>query len=559
MYRVFKVFLIALLWTGFRCAAQCPANIGFETGDFSNWSCYTGNIDMNGNITVMPSGPVYNRHTMIDSSDRSTDKYGGFPIACPNGSRYSIRLGNDDTHAEAERVTYEFVVPDGSQYTLLFNYAVVLQNPNHEPYQQPKFTAQIFDESDNKYIDCPSFDFVASTDLPGFKLSNIEGANTAIYYKEWSTASINLTGYSGKTMRLEFTTNDCTAGGHFGYAYIDVAEPCGSPITGNNDCIGQDNITKLYAPAGFQTYQWYTGDLKTKLDTGRTLTMKPSPANGTQIGLVLQPYDGLGCVDTIYTTINKVNAPFVFKVIDTLNGCINYGADLASPAVMAGSSTDMTYSYYTDPVNLTYVYNPRHITTSGTYYIRGVNSVGCQDILPIYVNITTPQIAVSDPRTVTYPQTIDLSGTFMHLPGYSYSYWADSTSRNLISNTVTKSGTYYVKGINEYGCPIVGTVHVIVNPPPPYLINVPSAFTPNGDGINDNFSVSIVGYVSLNMMRIFNRNGQLLFTGKSLPEYWDGNYNGKPVPAGTYYWLFNGTDDFYHVPVTRSGSIVLIR
>ncbi|MFX8914776.1 hypothetical protein ABTM95_19250, partial [Acinetobacter baumannii] len=89
------------------------------------------------------------------------------------------------------------------------------------------------------YVDCPSFSFVASGNLPGFQLSNI---GSDVYFKPWSPVSIKLVGYAGKTIRLEFTTNDCTKGGHFGYAYLDVNENCTSPIDGNVYCNGAEQL-----------------------------------------------------------------------------------------------------------------------------------------------------------------------------------------------------------------------------------------------------------------------------------------------------------------------------
>jgi hypothetical protein len=68
---------------------------------FSGWTCYTGNTVALGNstnaINLFPSGgPVPNYHTMYSAAnDAGTlDFYGGFPVMCPNGSGYSVKLGN---------------------------------------------------------------------------------------------------------------------------------------------------------------------------------------------------------------------------------------------------------------------------------------------------------------------------------------------------------------------------------------------------------------------------------------------------------------------------------
>ncbi|MFX4906820.1 hypothetical protein ABTB94_20830, partial [Acinetobacter baumannii] len=84
-------------------------------------------------------------------------------VNCPNGSDYSIKLGNEQTGAQAERVSYEFTIPANQNiFSIIYNYAVVFQNPNHQNFEQPKFTANVYDVTEGKYVDCPSFSFVAS-------------------------------------------------------------------------------------------------------------------------------------------------------------------------------------------------------------------------------------------------------------------------------------------------------------------------------------------------------------------------------------------------------------
>ncbi|MFX8844599.1 hypothetical protein ABTM93_19120, partial [Acinetobacter baumannii] len=90
-------FLLLLLFQT-KLAAQCPSNIGFETGDFTNWVCYAGGINAQGVISVQPTSPIYGRHTMLKNTfPQQIDQYGKFPVNCPNGSDYSIKLGNEQT------------------------------------------------------------------------------------------------------------------------------------------------------------------------------------------------------------------------------------------------------------------------------------------------------------------------------------------------------------------------------------------------------------------------------------------------------------------------------
>jgi hypothetical protein len=90
---------------------SAPSNIDFESGDFSGWQCYTGLIDP-GNIMLTPCPPTINRHEIYYRKDiTENDYWGGFPKVCPNGSMYSVRIGNDSTGRGAERVSYAFYRP----------------------------------------------------------------------------------------------------------------------------------------------------------------------------------------------------------------------------------------------------------------------------------------------------------------------------------------------------------------------------------------------------------------------------------------------------------------
>jgi gliding motility-associated-like protein len=536
-----------------------PTNIGFESGNFNGWACDTGRVDESGNVQVVSSQPVNNWQTLYSTSTYpQVDYYGGFPTLCPYGGNYSVKLGNDSINKRADRISYTFTVPAGADpFDLIFYYAVVLQNPPHLSYQQPRFTVKTFDVTDNTYVDCASFNFIASASLPGFKLSPI---GDTVFYKDWSPSTIHLKGYAGKQMRLEFTTNDCTLGKHFGYAYLDVNEDCGSPISGNTFCTNQ-NFVQLAAPGGFGNYLWYNGDLSKTLYDGQVLTISPPPPDGTKYAVVLYPFAGLGCTDTLYTTVNSNSANLVLKVKDTLYACAGGSVDLTAASVTAGSSSGLQLSYFTDMYGLDYLFKPQSLLTSGTYYIKAVNPEGCITIMPVNVQIGNPTIEVTNPASVIYPVTVDLSTTFTHDNSYTYGYYLDNAANKPVADFhhVAYSGTYYIEAVNIAGCTTIKPVQVMVTPPAPPTIKAFNTFTPNNDGINDYFSINITGYGAFGSLSIYNRYGQLMFQTKSGDTPWDGKYNGTLAPVGTYYWIFEGKNTYFNTKVVQSGFITLIR
>jgi len=87
-------------------AQKCPPIIVFENGSFNGWNTYTGYTSAVGNNNIISlatsPGPINDRHTLFTRGSREVDPYGGFPVICPNGSGYSIKLGNDVGGGQAE-------------------------------------------------------------------------------------------------------------------------------------------------------------------------------------------------------------------------------------------------------------------------------------------------------------------------------------------------------------------------------------------------------------------------------------------------------------------------
>jgi gliding motility-associated-like protein len=305
-------------------AQDCPPNIDFETGTFDGWTCYTGFVTGNGSNVISlsaVSGPQPERQTMYSSfPGNGVDPYGGFPINCPNGSGHSIRLGNNFGGGEAEGISYEFTIPAGQNYyTLIYNYAVVFQDPNHEEYQQPRMEIEISNVTDNSTISCSSFTFVPYGQiLPGFFESSNPGGDSPVWCKDWTAVSINLDGHAGKKIRLFFKTADCTFRRHFGYAYIDVNSECSGTFIGATYC-PDDTVANVVAPYGYQSYTWFNNTFTQTLGNSQVLTFSPLPISGTTVAVVLVPYHGYGCMDTLYA-----------QLIDTLTVRANAGPDVLS-------------------------------------------------------------------------------------------------------------------------------------------------------------------------------------------------------------------------------------
>jgi gliding motility-associated-like protein len=562
MHKTVLIFFLVLIRIQLTGQSVCPANIGFELGSFQNWECSMGSISSdNGTISLDPSQPSYGRHSLLQNTFPQTmlDIYGDFPVTCPNGSGYSIQLGNNMTGKEAERVSYTFTIPlDQNDYSIIYNYAVVFQNPaDHSEWQQPKFIANVFDVTNDTYIGCSSFSYAASSNLPGFKKSPLS-AKDDIFYKPWTPVTIKLSGYAGRTIRLEFTTNDCTKGGHFGYAYIDVNQNCASPVSGNIYCTDAKSLT-LIAPFGFGGYKWFPADFSKVLGTANTLHLDPTPPVNKKYAVEVTPFENQGCIDTVYTTVQFSPHPLDLKVVNAVGACISTGLDLTAGRIIAGSTPNLIYSYYMDLSQINYVPSPKYITKTGTYYIQASNSVGCTDIKKVAATIyPLPVFRVTDPAPAYRPTTIDLSKTISTLNGlvFNYSYWKDTLASTelLLPEFVDKSGTYFIQAAQtkQPDCTTTEPVHVIMKEP---LILAPNVFSPNGDGIHDEWYLPQLSYYPECIVTIYNRTGQLVFHSAGYSKPWDGKSNGKALPVATYYYVIKLNAEL----PSLAGGITIIR
>jgi gliding motility-associated-like protein len=89
-------------------------------------------------------------------------------------------------------------------------------------------------------------------------------------------------------------------------------------------------------------------------------------------------------------------------------------------------------------------------------------------------------------------------------------------------------------------------------------IYVPTAFTPNNDGLNDKFFPFPVGVKKINYFRVYNRWGQLMFSTTKLLDGWDGRFGGIKQGSGVYVWMAQGVTKDDKV-ITKQGTVTLIR
>jgi len=457
---------------------DCPPNIDFETGTFNNWTCYTGTVSAPNGVNIISlnqvNSPLGNRHLMnTDYGTNERDMYGGFPVNCPNGSGHSIKLGNHLGGHEAEGISYEFTIPAGRDvYSLIYHYAVVFQDPQHQIFQQPRLEIEVKNMTDDVILYCSSFTFIPfGSGIPGFFQSPMF---PGVWCKDWSAASANLDGLAGKNIRLFFKTADCAFRDHFGYAYIDVNSECGDFINGKY-CAG-DAFVKLTAPGGYETYTWFDSTFSQILSTSQTATLTPPPPVGTTIAVVVNPFNGYGCFDTIFK-----------QLFDTMTVISNAGRDTFScngKPVPIGTNPKEKLKYSWSPVtglSNANIANPRAGPLITTSYILTTSSEGggCVDRDTVVVGASVIDLAIGVDNKLAFCITASDSAVLFVSPTEKIQWLRDNspvTGQTGPRYRADRSGVYRALLINEKGCAELTEEKVVSIEIPAPGITYPIAF-----------------------------------------------------------------------------------
>lgn len=197
--------------------------------------------------------------------------------------------------------------------------------------------------------------------------------------------------------------------------------------------------------------------------------------------------------------------------------------------------------------SLTYTYMARE-TSSG---------YGCYDIDTLHINVLpTYGIDVTQDTFTVEGAAIQLEtftdGNFVSYQWVPETGLDDATVPDPVANMMTTT-TYTLIATNDNGCIETDSVRIELVED----ITVYNAFSPNGDFINEYFEIDNADKYPEILVEVYNRWGSRLFYSKGYSDEkrWDGTFNGKDVPVGTYYYVIIPSPDA--TPIT--GNVTIIR
>jgi len=320
------------------------------------------------------------------------------------------------------------------------------------------------------------------------------------------------------------------------------------------------------APPGYEfapdAFTWNFGDGNVLNSNAPSVTHQYASAGVYTVKLILNDTGFCNSPDSVVYPL-RVASVLIAQFATPADGCSPYNAIFENTSI--GGQTFVWD--FGDGTTATAI-SPTHLYQNpGTYTVKltASDNLTCNPTDDTSMIITVREGPVA---SVTYTPTVPkentpfvFTNTSIGATSYKWKFGDGdtllTTSMLPITHIYNASNTYTVQLIafNQSGCTDTASVDVtaIVTP----LVDVPNAFTPNGDGTND--IVFVQGYAIGKMTwKIYDRWGLLVFTSSNVNTGWNGRYKGELQPQEVYAYTL--TIEFTDgTKINKKGDITLLR
>lgn len=324
------------------------------------------------------------------------------------------------------------------------------------------------------------------------------------------------------------------------------------------------NNTTANKPFKSNSFRWDFGDGTSQL-AGTGAVVHTYAAAGTyDVKLTLIDTNYCNEPDSLIKQIRiatNVKAAFITPA----SGCVPYNASFNNTS-LAGQSFTWNFG---DGSPVSTQTNPTHLysaTGSYTIHLTAIDSGTCNKIdsttYTITVNANPSASFLYTPNPTKPNEPVVFQNTSSGGSQYKWLYGDGDTLNTIAHDTTVRhlfnaTGTYHVCLVtyNPSGCTDTSCqdIPIIIVPG----VDVPNAFSPNGDGLNDLIYVRGNGITKMTW-RIYNRWGAVVYLGTDIAEGWDGRYKGKLQAQDVYHYTLD-VEFSSHEKVAKKGDITLLR
>jgi len=316
----------------------------------------------------------------------------------------------------------------------------------------------------------------------------------------------------------------------------------------NDSLVCENSIVPLNATGGIQ-YSWLPS---AGLSNSNIANPVATAVATTKYVVTVTNNNGCTAKDSVVLSVRKTP---VFDISPAADACIKKSAQLTA------SGGDIYL--WTPGISLN---NPALFNPIASPVVTTIYSVTITDTICRVTNTLSTQVKIWPAPGISIQKTGDVdcsngSSQLTAAGGITYSWQADPTLSNPdIANPVaspTATTTYYVNITDQHGCTNSDSVIVYVTTDNKSGYYIPTAFTPNNDGVNDCYGIRYWGSVNEIDFSIYNRWGQRVFHAKRADACWDGKLNGIAQDAAVYVYVIKAKTNCGDV--FRKGTMVLIR
>jgi uncharacterized protein (TIGR02145 family) len=419
------------------------SNSDFSEGTFSNWSgCYGGFSSPCDAVGFNPT-----RHVIMPRANQTYDPFIGAPLTTLfPGEEHSARLGDtlEGNHSEQLRYTVS-VNPD--HFLFIYRWAAVLESPDHDPWQMPKFSLQVEDMAGNPIGGpCGFYEFVApNCGPPGpscivppeWHYFPVISPAINLYWHDWTTIALDLSPFEVLgNVQIVFTTRGCALQIHRGYAYLSTY--CGALANQIDMCAGAAQAT-LTAPPGFTGYEWRGPGLTGPVigNTQSIIINNPQPNDMYYVNLTAAN----GCV--VDDLSQEIRATVVNTEFNFTPHCAGEATTFLDASTI--NQNDVVYWHWIwgdGTLDLGGIPNPTHVYALPGTYTATLNAYSTEGCLGTISHPVT--ISAIPPPTLAGPATTCANGagqTYTTEPGMTSYVWTFPPGTNVIAGGTSSSNT----------------------------------------------------------------------------------------------------------------------